>query len=88
MATARSPTKSATTITLSAEARARLADYKRGDVTFDDILNGLMDRVPLEDIAYEQILEHYRRLSPFQGVPANVMLKRIQKRLGAKPKAR
>ena len=78
----------ATTVTLSAKTRARLSDYKRGDATFDDVLNFLMDRVPIEDIALEQIVEHYRRLDTFKGEPANRMLERIQRRLGAKPKAR
>jgi hypothetical protein len=48
----------------------------------------MVDQVPIEDIAYEQIVEHYRRLASFRGEPANKMLERIQKRLGAKPKAR
>lgn len=49
----------ATTITVSSRTRARLADYKRGDSTFDDVLNFLMDQVPIEDIAIEQIIEHH-----------------------------
>jgi hypothetical protein len=77
-----------TTITVAASTRERLSDYKRGDATFDDVLNFLMDQVPIEDIAYDQIVEHYRRLATFRGEPANKMLDRIQKRLGAKPKAR
>lgn len=78
----------ATTLTLSTKTRARLSDYKRGDATFDDVLNFLMDRVPIEDIALEQIVEHYRRLESPQLVPANVMLKRIEKRLARAAKPR
>lgn len=59
---------SITTITVDAATRRRLADYKWGDRTFDDVLNMLMDRVPLEDISREQVREHYRRLRDFQGV--------------------
>lgn len=51
----------ATTITVSERTRRRLADYKRGDMSYDDLLNALLDRVPIEDFAAEQILEHYHR---------------------------
>ena len=57
-----------TTITVQAATRKRLADYKWGDRTYDDVLNMLMDRVPLEDISRDQIREHYRRLETFRGV--------------------
>ena len=45
-----------------------MSDYKWGDRTYDDVLNVLMDRVPLEDISREQVREHYRRLKTFEGV--------------------
>lgn len=51
-----------TTITIEESTRRRLADYKRGDSTFDDVLNRLMDAVPLEDMMAEDIAEHYRVL--------------------------
>ncbi len=57
-----------TTITVRASTRKRLADYKWGDRTYDDVLNMLMDRVSLEDVSRDQIREHYRRLETFQGV--------------------
>lgn len=52
-----------TTITLHPTTRRRLADYKRGDSTFDDVLNRLMDAVPLEDLMEDDIREHYARLN-------------------------
>lgn len=58
-----------TTITLRTSTKRRLADYKWGDGTYDDVLNMLMDRVPLEDVSREQVREHYRRLRTFQGIP-------------------
>ena len=57
-----------TTITVRTSTKKRLSDYKWGDRTYDDVLNVLMDRVPLEDISREQIREHYRRLKAFEGV--------------------
>lgn len=47
------------------------------------MLNALMDRVAIEDIAVEQILEHYRRLDKFQDVSANLIQARLRKRLRA-----
>jgi hypothetical protein len=71
----------ATTITIHEGTKARLADYKLGDWTFDDILNMLMDRVRIEDISAEHIKEHYRRLSDFQGVSNEKLKKRLAKKL-------
>jgi len=71
----------ATTITINERTKARLADYKLGDWTFDDILNMLMDRVRIEDISAEHIKEHYRRLSDFQGVSKDEFRKRIRTKL-------
>jgi len=51
-----------TTITVSERTRKRLAAYKRGDSTFDDLLNRLMDEVELEDVMAEDLAEAYRRL--------------------------
>lgn len=58
------PAKSkATTLTIRETTRRRLSDYKRGDSSFDDVLNTLMDAVPLEDVMAEDIAEHYRILN-------------------------
>lgn len=75
----------ATTITIDERTKARLADYKLGGWTFDDILNMLMDRVRIEDISAEHIKEHYRRLSDFQGVSKDEFRKRIRMKLKKSP---
>lgn len=51
-----------TTITVSEKTRKRLAAYKRGDSTFDDLLNRLMDEVDLEDVMAEDLREHHKRM--------------------------
>lgn len=52
-----------TSITISEPTRRRLAGYKSGDSTFDDVLNRLMDAVPIEDVLAEDIKLHYERLN-------------------------
>ena len=52
-----------TTVTIRESTRRRLAAYKRGDSSFDDLLNRLMDKVGVEDIMAEDIAEHYRILN-------------------------
>lgn len=74
----------ATTITITDKTRRRLADYKRGDDTYDDVLNKIMDMVPIEDIAIETIAEHYHRLQTLQPVSAATIRRRIMKRLREK----
>ena len=64
-----------TTITVRTSTKKRLSDYKWGDRTYDDVLNVLMDRVPLEDISREQVREHYRRLKTFERVSREVKAK-------------
>ena len=54
------------TITVREETKKRLDDYKIGEMTYDDLLNYLMDTIPTEDIAEEDIKEHYRRLETFK----------------------
>jgi hypothetical protein len=71
----------ATTITINKATRDRLADYKLGDWTFDDVLNMLMDQVSIEDISAEHIREHYRRLADFKGISKEDFRKRLKKRL-------
>ena len=71
----------ATTITLDMKTKERLADYKYGDMTYDEVLNMLMDKVSIEDISAEHIKEHYRRLDDFKGLSKEEFKKRLQKRL-------
>jgi hypothetical protein len=70
-----------TTITLDVKTKERLADYKYGDMTYDEVLNMLMDKVSIEDISMEHIKEHYRRLKDFKGISKKEFKKRLQKRL-------
>ena len=67
-----------TTITINDKTKARLADYKFGDWTYDDVLTMLMNKVSIEDISAQHIEEHYRRLSEFQGIPKNEFKARIK----------
>lgn len=39
----------------------RLRDYRVSGQTYDDVLNRLMDRVPIEDIAATLLAMHHRR---------------------------
>ena len=71
----------ATTITVDMKTKERLADYKYGDMTYNEVLNMLMDKVSIEDISAEHIREHYRRLDDFKGISKDELKKRIQKRL-------
>ena len=70
-----------TTITINEKTKERLADYKFGDWTFDDVLNMLMDKVSIEDISAEHIEEHYRRLAEFNGIPKEEFKSRIRKKI-------
>lgn len=54
-----------TTITLREETKKRLDGYKMDEMSYDDLLNYLMDIISTEDIAEEDIKEHYRRLRTF-----------------------
>ncbi len=71
----------ATTITVDVRTKERLSDYKYGDLTYDDLLNMLMDKVSIEDITAEHIREHYRRLADFKGVSKGEFRKSLRKRL-------
>lgn len=71
----------ATTLTVDESTRRRLADYRQGDDSFDDVLNKLMDRVPLEEIAVETLQTHYRRLANFRPGSVNKMRERLLRRL-------
>lgn len=70
-----------TTLTIRETTRRRLADYKRGDSSFDDVLNRLMDAVPLEDAMEDDIREHYKRLAEDQWVSADEMKARLARML-------
>jgi len=69
----------ATTITINEATKGRLADYKLGDWTFDDVLNMLMNKVSIEDVSAEHIDEHYRRLANFKGISKDEFRSRINK---------
>ena len=71
----------ATTITVDKRTKERLADYKLGNWTYDDVLQMLMDNVSLEDITAEHIEEHYRRLEDFKGISKEEFRKRLKHRL-------
>ncbi len=71
----------ATTITIDTKTKERLTDYKYGNMTYDELLNMLMDKVSIEDISAEHISEHYRRLDNFKGLSKEEFKKRLQKRL-------
>ena len=71
----------ATTVTINEKTKERLADYKYGDMTYDDVLNMILDRVSIEDISAEHIREHYRRLGDFKGMSKEDFKKRVRKRL-------
>ena len=71
----------ATTITVDMKTKERLADYKYGDMTYDEVLNMLMDKVSIEDISVEHIKEHYKRLDDFKGISKEEFKKRLRKRL-------
>ena len=70
-----------TTITVEDNTKSRLLGYKHGSWTYDDVLNLLMDKVPLEDISEEHIREHNERLKDFRGISKEQFKKRIRKRL-------
>jgi hypothetical protein len=68
-----------TTITINERTKERLSDYKFGDLTFDDVINMLMNKVSIEDISAEHIKEHYRRLANFKGISKEEFKSRIKK---------
>jgi len=67
-----------TTITIREVTKKRLADYKLGDQTYDEVLNLVLDRVKIEDLSEEHVREHYRRLRTFDGIPAEEFKKRMR----------
>ena len=67
-----------TTICVREETKKRLNEYKTGKMTYDDVLNYLMDTTDMEDIAEEDIKECYRRLETFDPVPKDEFKKMIK----------
>ena len=55
------------TIPLQPRTWERLRAYKMGGATYDEVLNDLMDAVPLEDIAEQVVAEHRQRLGTWRG---------------------
>lgn len=55
------------TIPVKPSTWVRLKDYKMGDATYDEVLNQLMDALPLEKVSKRFLAEHDRRLKEFQG---------------------
>ncbi|MFO8110042.1 MAG: hypothetical protein R6U17_05930, partial [Thermoplasmata archaeon] len=71
----------ATTITIDKKTKERLADYKLGDWTYDEVLQLLMDNVSLEDVTAEHLRKHYHRLDDFKGLSKEDFKKRLKTRL-------
>lgn len=67
-----------TTISIKEETKKRLNEYKTEKMTYDDVLNYLIDTVEMEDIAEEDIKEHYRRLETFDPVSKDEFKKMIK----------
>jgi hypothetical protein len=67
-----------TTICVKKETKKRLNEYKTEKMTYDDVLNYLMDTVAMEDIAEEDIKEYYKRLETFDPVPKDDFKKMIE----------
>ena len=67
-----------TTICVREETKKRLNEFKIGKMTYDDVLNYLMDTISMEDISEEDIREHYERLETFDPVPKEDFKKMIK----------
>ncbi len=66
-----------TTVSINEQTKSRLNDYKMGNMTYDDLLNYLMDVVSIEDVSKEHIEQHYKRLKTFKGVSKEEFKKRL-----------
>ena len=49
------------------DAWERLRGYKMGSATYDQVLNELMNALPLEDVAEKVVCEHRRRMKTRRG---------------------
>jgi hypothetical protein len=66
-----------TTICVKEETKKRLNEYKTPNMTYDDVLNYLMDEFDMDDIAEEDIKECFRRLETFDPVSKDDFKKMI-----------
>jgi hypothetical protein len=51
------------TIPVRPDTWERLRAYKRGSATYDEVLNELMDALPLEEVAERVVREHRKRMA-------------------------
>lgn len=70
-----------TTISVRPETKERLSDYKFGEQSYDELLNYLMDSIPLKDVSREHLRRHCERLRSFDGVSKEEFRERALKRL-------
>lgn len=61
-ATRSSPPKKYHNVPVLESTWVRLRDYKMVSATYDEVLNRLMDSVPLEMVTQEVLAEHRRRM--------------------------
>jgi hypothetical protein len=66
-----------TTISIKETTKKRLLEYKTEKMTYDDVLNYMMDVISMDDIAEEDIKEHFRRLETFDPVSKDEFKKMI-----------
>jgi hypothetical protein len=66
-----------TTISIKETTKKRLLEYKTEKMTYDDVLNYIMDVISMDDIAEEDIKEFYRRLETFDPVSKDEFKKMI-----------
>jgi hypothetical protein len=66
------------TVAMRRQTYERLKDYKMGGGTYDQVLNQLMDALPLEEVSEEVLKEHRRRLKSSRWVS----LEEVRKALG------
>jgi hypothetical protein len=55
------------TVAMRRQTYERLKDYKMGGGTYDQVLNELMDALPLEEVSKEFLAEHRRRMKDLRG---------------------
>lgn len=55
------------TIPLRPDTWERLRDYKMGGATYDDVLNELMDALPMDRITAKALRVHDERMRTFKG---------------------
>jgi hypothetical protein len=67
---------------------ARLRDYRVGSQTYDEVLNRLMDSVPLEMVTEDVLREHRRRLATFEGRDWREAMAGLERRRGTVPRPR